>query len=36
MREDFDAVESVEPVELGEAMLDLVSGGAFPGYDPDG
>lgn len=36
MREDLDAIESVEPIELGETMLDLVSGGSYPALDPNG
>ena len=36
MREDLDAIESVNPVELSEAMLDLVAGGVFPLIDPNG
>jgi len=36
MREELDAIESANPVELGEAMLDLVAGGAWPLIDPNG
>lgn len=36
MREDRDTIDSLELAELGEAMLDLVSGGRFPTIDPDG
>jgi hypothetical protein len=36
MREDFDTIEAFEPAELGEEMLDLVSGGTLPDWDPNG
>jgi hypothetical protein len=36
MREDLDSIESMQPVELGEAVLDLVSGGSYPALDPNG
>lgn len=36
MSEHFDAAQAVEPTELGDEALDLVSGGVFPEYDPDG
>jgi hypothetical protein len=28
--------ENIDPAELGDEMLDLVSGGTYPGLDPDG
>jgi len=36
MSEISGAIETVEPIELGDETLDLVSGGAYPGFDPDG
>jgi hypothetical protein len=36
MKENLMAGEILEPIELDEQMLDLVSGGVFPEYDPDG
>jgi hypothetical protein len=36
MNEGLDAVEILEPAELRDEMLDLVSGGSFPGLDPNG
>jgi hypothetical protein len=36
MSEGSGTIEPVEEIKLSEAMLDLVSGGAYPGFDPDG
>lgn len=36
MSEVFAAIETVGPIELGDETLDIVSGGTFPEYDPDG
>ena len=36
MSEDLNATGPANLTKLGEDMFDLVSGGAFPGLDPDG
>lgn len=36
MTDDLIAGQICEPVELDEQMLDLVTGGVFPEYDPNG
>jgi hypothetical protein len=33
---DFNNAEALEPMEMGEEMLDLVSGGVAPRWDPSG
>jgi hypothetical protein len=36
MNEILGAIETAEPIELGDETLDLVGGGAMPEFDPNG
>jgi hypothetical protein len=36
MQSDLDAIERFEPTELSKELLDQVSGGLLPDFDPDG